>query len=144
MRTGRGGFLTVMAILLALTALQDIIKPFARTAPTPGSALVPRIQPGIVVLGVRHTGAEAAVLGPMVGAFLVFYAIGIWRIKRYAVTVGWIYAAYVVFNVTLFAIRNPLPSTRSEMIFAVVYSISAVVLTVGTAAALTRRGAHLS
>jgi hypothetical protein len=39
--------------------------------------------------------------------------------KRYAVTVAWIYAVYVILNLTLFTIRNP--PTRGEMIFGIVY-----------------------
>ena len=78
------------------------------------------------------------------GAVLVLYAIGIWRMKRYAVAVAWIYAAYVILNLTLFTIRNPPPPTRGEMIFGIVYSIGAIVLTVGTAIALKRRRADLT
>jgi hypothetical protein len=42
-----------------------------------------------------------------VSAVLVLYAIGIWRMKRYAVTVAWIYVVYVILNLTLFTIGNP-------------------------------------
>src|SRR5262245_42305464 len=144
MQTKRGGFLTTMAILLALAAIEDVLKPFGRQGPTTPGSFLPRIQPGIVVLGVRHTGAEAAILGPLVAAVLVVYTIGIWRMKRYAVTVAWIYAVYVILNLTLFTIRNPPPPTRGETIFGIVYSIVAIVLTVGTASALTYRRADLT
>lgn len=134
-----------MAVLLALTAGVDVLKAFTST-PTPGQKLAGSKMPptGIVFLGVRHTGASATILGILVGAFLLFYAAGIWRMKRYAVTVAWIYAAYVTLNVTLFTIRNPAPSTPGAMIFAIVYLIGAVTLTVVTAIVLTRRGADLS
>jgi hypothetical protein len=144
MQTKRGGFLTAMAILLALAAIEDVFKPFGQQGPTTPASFLPRIQPGIVVLGVRHTGSEAAILGTLVGAFLVLYVIGIWRMKRYVVAVAWLYAAYVILNITLFMIRNPPAPTRGEMIFGVVYSIGAIVLTVGTAFALTRRRANLT
>ena len=144
MQTKRGGLLTTMAILLALVAIEDVLKPFGRQGPTTPASFLPRIQPGIVVLGVRHTGSEAAILGPLVAAVLVLYAIGIWRMKRYAVTVAWIYAVYVIFNLMLFTIRNPPPPTQGEMIFGIVYSIVAIVLTVGTAFALTRRRTDLA
>lgn len=144
MQSKRGGFLTVMAILLALVAIEDVLKPFGRQEPTTPASFLPRIHSGIVVLGMRHTGSSAAILGPLVGAVLVLYAIGIWRMKRYAVAVAWIYAAYVILNLTLFTIRNPPPPTRGEMIFGIVYSIGAIVLTVGTAIALTRRRADLT
>src|SRR6266851_1157359 len=85
-----------------------------------------------------------SLLGPLVGAVLVLYAIGIWRMKRYAVTVAWIYAVYVILNLALFSIRNPSAPTRGEMIFGIVYSIGAILLTVCTAIALTRRRAYLT
>ena len=144
MQSKRGGFLTVMPILLALVAIEDVLKPFGRQEPTTPASFLPRIHPDIVVLGVRHTGSGVAILGPLVGAVLVLYAIGIWRMKRYAVAVAWIYAAYVILNLTLFTIRNPPPPTRGEMIFGIVYSIGAIVVTVGTAIALTRRRADLT
>jgi hypothetical protein len=144
MQTKRGGFLTAMAILFGLVAIEDVLKPFGRQDPTTPASFLPPIQPGIVVLGVRHTGSEAAILGPLVGAVLVLYAIGIWRMNRYAVMVAWIYTAYVILNLTLFTIRNPPAPTRGEMIFGIVYSIGAIVLTVGTAIALTRRRADLT
>ncbi|MGA7871972.1 MAG: hypothetical protein WCA22_13890 [Candidatus Binatus sp.] len=99
---------------------------------------------GIVALGVRHTGSGAAILALLGAAVLFFYEVGIWRIKRYAMTVAWIYAAYVILNVTLFTIRNPAPSTPGAMIFAIVYLIGAIMLTVRTAIALTHRSADLS
>jgi len=144
MHTKRGGFLTAMAILLALAAIEDVLKPFGRQAPITPASFLPRIHPGIVVLGVRHIGSEAAILGPLVAVVLVLYAIGIWRMKRYTVTVAWIYAVYVILNLALFTIRNPPPPTRGEMIFGIVYSIGAIVLTVGTAFALTRRRTDLA
>jgi hypothetical protein len=113
MQTKRGGFLTAMAILFGLVAIEDVLKPFGRQGPTTPVSFLPRIQPGIVVLGVRHTGSEAAILGPLVGAVVVRYAIGIWRMNRHAVTVAWIYTAYVILNLTLFTIRNPPAPTEA-------------------------------
>jgi hypothetical protein len=140
--TKRGGFLTTMAILLALVALEDVLKPFGRQTPT--TTVSVGIQPGIVVLGIRHTGPEAAILGPLVGAVLLLYAIGIWRMNRYVLTLAWLYAAYVILNLTLFTIRNPPPPTRGDMTFAIVYAAVAILLTVGTAFALTHRRANLT
>jgi hypothetical protein len=45
-------------------------------------------------------------LGPAV-------AIGIWRMKRYAMAVAWIYAVYVILNLALFTIRNPPAPTEA-------------------------------
>jgi hypothetical protein len=145
MRSRRGGFLTAMAILLALTVIVDVLKGFTEPSP-PGHKLMGLNMPptGIVFLGVRHTGPGATILGLLLGAFLFFYAVGIWRMKRYAMTIAWIYATYVIVNVTLFAIRNPLPPTPGAMVFAIVYMIAAILLTVAAAIALTRRGTDLS
>jgi hypothetical protein len=145
MQTRRGGFLTAMAILLGLTVIVDVLKPLTKPW-TPGQKVLGLEVPatGIVVLGVRHTGSGAAILGLLVAAILFFYAVGIWRMKRYAMTVAWIYAAYVTLNVTLFTIRNPPPPTWGTTIFAIVYSIGAIMLTAGTAIALTRRSTDLS
>jgi hypothetical protein len=145
MNARRGGFLTVMSILLGLAAMVDLLKAF-RSPPPPAHEFIGPKMPatGIVVLGMRHTGTGATILGPLLGAILIFYAVGIWRMKRYAMTVGWIYAAYVILNATLFTIRNPAPPTVGAMIFAIVYLAGAIVLTVGTAIALARRSADLS
>jgi hypothetical protein len=56
----RGGFLTVMAILLALVAIEDVLKPYGQQEPTIPASFLPRIHPGIVVLGVRYTWSGAA------------------------------------------------------------------------------------
>ncbi len=143
-RTGRGRLLTAVAVLLPVAALVDLLKAFT-TAPPPGHRLLESKMPptGIVVLGVRHTGADATVLGLLLAAILFFYALGIWKMKRWAVTVGWVYAAYVMLNVTLFAIRNPAPPTPGAMLFAIVYMSVAILLTTGAAIALTRRRAEL-
>src|SRR5262249_37621001 len=139
----RGGFLTAMAILLALTALQDALKSFRQQAPAP-SPILPRIEPGIVFFGVRHTGTSATLLGPPTAAFLLVYAFGVWRMKRYAFAVAWIYAVYVAVNVTLFTIGNPPPPSTGAAIFAIAYAAIAIGLTWGTAIALTMRRASLA
>ena len=144
MKPRRGGFLTAMAILIALAAIEDMFKPFGRQGPTIPSSSMPRIIPGIVVLGIRHTGTRAVILGPLVGVFLILYAIGIWRMRRYALTAAWIYVVYVMLNLTLFMMWNPLPLTRADTIFDAVYSICAIVLTLSPAIALTRRRADLT
>jgi hypothetical protein len=146
MPSKRCRFLTVMAILLAFVALDDVLKPSGgKSQPTPAS--FPSADPP------RHRGSWRAshrlgrgypIIGPLVGVVLVLYAVGIWRMKRYAVAVAWIYAAYVILNLALFTIRNPPAPTRGEMICDIVNSISAIVLTVGTAIALTRHGHHLA
>jgi uncharacterized membrane protein YhaH (DUF805 family) len=64
--------------------------------------------------------------------------------RRYALTAAWIYVVYVMLNLTLFMILNPPPLKRADAIFDVVYSIFAIVLTLGPAIALTRRRRDLT
>jgi len=64
--------------------------------------------------------------------------------RRYALTIAWLFAAYAIVNVTLFTIRNPAPPTPGAMIFALVYLLGAIILTLGTAIVLTRRRGDLS
>lgn len=144
MRNKRGGFLTVMAVLLALAMVVDVLKALSKPLP-PGSKVAGLQMPpsGIVVLGVRHTGAGSTILALLVAAVLFFYAVGIWRMKRYALPVAWLYAAYAIINVALFTIRNPAPPTPGTTIFAIVYLVGAIILTLGTAIALTRRRGDL-
>jgi hypothetical protein len=143
MRNRRGGFLTVMALLLALAMGVDVLKAVSKPLP-PGSKVVGLQMPpsGMVVLGVRHTGAGATILALLVAAVLFFYAVGIWRMKRYALRIAWLYA-YAIVNVTLFTIRNPAPPTPGTTIFAIVYLLGAIILTLGTAIVLTRRRGDL-
>jgi hypothetical protein len=134
-----------MAVLFALAMLVDVLKALSKPPP-PGYALAGLRMPptGIVVLGVRHAGAGAGILALLVAAVLFLYAVGIWRMKRYVLTIAWLYAAYVMLNVTLFTIRNPAPPTPGAAIFAAVYLVVAITLTLGTAFVLTRRRGDLS
>jgi tryptophan-rich sensory protein len=130
----RGGLLTTIAILFAILAISDIMKPFKLEGPTTG----------LVFFGTRQTGTANAVLGPLLGLILLIYAAGIWRMRGYAMVLGWIYAAYVIVNLVLFTQLNPPAQTQGEMIFGVVYMILAITITVGTAIVLTRRRSELA
>ena len=130
----RTGFLTTIAILLVILAIMDFLKPFKLEGPTTG----------LVFLGIRRSGIANAILGPLIGLVLITYAAGIWRMRRYAMTLGWTYAVYVILNLILYVARNPTPQDPNEQIFGIVYSIVAITLTLGTAYMLTRRRAKLT
>jgi|ERR1022692_1156561 tryptophan-rich sensory protein len=130
----RGALLTTIAILFAILAISDILKPLKLEGPTTG----------LVFFGTRQAGMANAILGPFMGLILLFYAIGIWRMRRYAMIVGWIYAAYVTVNLFLYTELNPPAKSQSEMIFGIVYMILAITITVGTAIILTRRRVELA
>jgi hypothetical protein len=130
----RGTFLTVISVLLVLLAIEDILKPFHLEGPTTG----------LVFFGTRLSGTADAIIGPLFGLFLLFYASTIWRMRRVAITVAYGYAVYVTINLVLFTMKNPPPTGRGDQIFGIVYSILAVAITWGTAIYLSRRKADLS
>jgi hypothetical protein len=129
-----------MAVLLAIAMFVDVLKSLSKPLPSGYKVAGLQMPPsGIVVLGVRHSGAGAGIWALPVAVVLFFYAVGIWRMKRYALTLAWLYAVYAILNVTLFTIRNPAPPTPGATIFAIVYLVGAITLTLGTAIVLTRR-----
>jgi hypothetical protein len=130
----RGGFLTTMAVLFVLLAIEDILKPLHLEGPTTG----------LVFFGRRLSGVPDAVLGPLVGIFLLIYAAGIWRMGRYALYLGFAYAIYVTINLVLFTATNPMPTSRGDQAFGIVYSILALVLTWATAILLSRHRDELT
>jgi len=91
----RGLLLTVLAILLALAAIQDLLKPLHLEGPTTG----------LVFLGTRLNGSGNLVMSVVLAIFLASYAVGVWRMNKYALTLGFIYAIYVLFNIVVFPIR---------------------------------------
>ncbi len=129
----RNGALTVLAILFAILALSDILKPLHLEGPTTG----------LVFFGKRLSGTPDAILGPLLGIFLLIYAAGIWRMRRYAMYLGYAYAIYVTVNLVLFSVRNPSPASQGEVIFDIVYIVGALVLSWGTAILLSRSKAEL-
>jgi hypothetical protein len=130
----RSGVLTILAILFAILAVSDILKPFHLEGPTTG----------LVFFGKRLSGAPNAILGPILGIFLLTYAAGIWRMRRYAIALGYAYAIYVTINLILFSARNPPTASRGEMIFGIVYIILALAFSWGTVMLLSRSKSDLT
>jgi len=129
----RGGALTTLAILFAILALTDILKPFHLEGATTG----------LVFLGKRLSGTPDAILGPALGIILLIYAAGIWRMRRYAMYLGYAYAIYVTVNLALFSVKIPPPPSRGERIFGIIYLVLALAFSWGTAILLNRRKADL-
>jgi|SRR5271163_977820 len=126
--------LTILAILFAILALSDILKPLHLEGPTTG----------LVFFGKRLSGVPNAILGPALGFVLLIYAAGIWRMRRYAIAIGFAYAIYVTINLVLFTMRNPPAASASDRIFGIVYVVGALVLSWGTAILLRRHQAELA
>jgi hypothetical protein len=83
-----------------------------------------------------------AILGPTFGLFLLVYAIGIWRQKRWAVPMAWAYAAYVPINMMLFTIKTP--QNWQAPLFAVSYMAIALGVSWGSAILLNKRRPQLT
>src|SRR5213594_5097659 len=101
-KSDRGPLLTVLALLFALLAVSDLTKPLQ-------ASLGAGLRPGFVLFGHRLSGTGNAVVGPLFGLYLLVYAAGIWRMRRWALAMGAIYAAYVLANLLLFTVRDPEP-----------------------------------
>ena len=130
----RSGVLTILAILFAILAATDILKPFHLEGPTTG----------LVFFGKRLSGSADAILGPILGIILLIYAAGIWLMRRYAPYLGYAYAIYVTVNLALFSVRNPPPASRGEMVFGLFYIIFALAFSWGTAVLLSRHKGELT
>jgi hypothetical protein len=128
----RGRVLTVCAVLFAILAISNFLKPLALGADT-----------GFVLLGRRLSGTPNAIAGPLFGVYLLAYAAGVWRLRRYALPMAWLYAAYVVVNLVLFSLLNERPPGVGYMLFGIVYMAVAVGVSGGAALLLTRRRATL-
>jgi len=130
----RGTALTVFAILFALLAISNLLKPFQLGGD----------QTGFVFFGQRLSGTANTIIGPLFGLFLAAYAFGIWTMRRWALPMGHAYATYVVLNLILYSFRGTYPDTVSYKIFTVVYAAIAIGVSVGAAVLLTQRKAELT
>jgi hypothetical protein len=130
----RSGALTILAILFAILAVSDILKPLHLEGATTG----------LVFFGKRLSGTPDAILGPILGITLLIYAAGIWRMRRYALYLGYAYAIYVTVNLVLFSVLNPPPASRGDMIFGIAYIVFALAFSWGTAILLTRHKDELT
>ena len=130
----RGGVFTTLAILFGILGVIDILKPFHLEGETTG----------LVFFGQRLTGTADAIMGPALGIILLIYAAGIWRMRRYALYLGFAYALYVTLNLGLFQMRNPPPPSQTERIAGFIYVILALAFSWGTAILLSRRKGELA
>lgn len=129
----RGTVLTILSLLFILVAIEDLLKPFHLEGPTTG----------FVFFGTRTHGIENTILGPLFGIFLLVYAIGILRMKKYSLTFAFIYAIYVILNLVLFSV-NPPPGNQGSMAFLIAFLIIAIAIPWITAIMLWRRRDALS
>ncbi|MFQ5668722.1 MAG: hypothetical protein ACE5I7_20155, partial [Candidatus Binatia bacterium] len=133
--SGRGKFLSTIAVLIVLLGISNFTKPLQNMAdPTKG----------LVLLGMRlETVVSNAVLGPLCGLVLFAYAYGIWKMKRWVLPLAIAYAFYVPVNLVLFWFLHhglqPPP-----VAFIVAYLAVALTGSVGTALCLAYHREQLS
>ena len=118
--------LRVFAMLFALMALSNFLKPFSTFENT-----------GFVLFGARLTGSANMVAGPIFGAFLAAYAAAIWTRKSVAVPMGVAYALYVIANLVLWNVRKP-DGANMSLVLSILYLTIAVGVSSGSAFLLTR------
>ena len=131
-RTDRGRLVTVFALLFGVLAVSNFTKPLA-----------PNPDVGFVFFGHRLAGTPNTIIAPLFGLYLLIYAVGIWRMRRYALPMGIVYAAYVIVNLTLFTVRDPTPFKNGPL-FGMVYSAVAIGISGGTAYLLAQRRSALT
>jgi hypothetical protein len=123
--------LRACALLFALVALSNLLKPFAYTATV-----------GFVLFGERLVGTPNVVAAIAFAAFLALYAQSIWNERRRALPLGVAYAAYVVANLVLWNFRKP-EGTVTPLVFMVPYLISAIGVSSGAAYLLWKQRGRL-
>ena len=131
----RGLPLTSCAIGFGLLAVSDLTKPFSQLHDP---------QAGLVFFGTKLTGIADLIVALLFAAFLAIYAIGIWRMKGYAMPMSYGYAAYVFINLLLFVMKHHDPRNRGRLPFIAVYATVALGVSIGSAVLLTLRREELS
>ena len=124
--------LKVFACLFGLLAISNLLKPLQLGEDV-----------GFVLFGQRLSGTANMIAGPLFGAYLLAYAAGIWRRRKYALPMGLVYAAYVIANLVLWTIRMP-DGAESSAAFALTYSVIAIGVSSGAAVLLYRSRDTLS
>ncbi len=129
----RGAALTIFAILFALMAISNFSKPFEMS---------PNV--GFVFLGTKLHGSANKTIAPIFGVILAVYAYGIWRMCKFALPIGYFYAAYVIVNLGLYTIKNRGTGVMPPASYMIGYAIVAIGVSLGAAVLLTRRKDDLS
>ena len=124
----RGNILTVFAVLFAILAVSNLLKPLQLNEST-----------GFVLFGSRLSGMPNAIAAIVAGLYLLVYAYGIWQMKRFVVGLAHAYALYVILNLLLF-----MYSDEAQLgLFYLLYSVVAIGVSLGSAILLTKRKTEL-
>ena len=128
----RGSVLTAFAVLFAILAISNLLKPLQINEET-----------GFVLFGSRLSGMPNTIAGIVAGLYLLVYAYGIWNMKRFVVGMAHAYALYVIVNLLLFVYRAA-PEANQLGLFYLLYSVGAVGVSLGSAIILTKRKTELA
>ncbi|MCY4489311.1 MAG: hypothetical protein OXF11_19635 [Deltaproteobacteria bacterium] len=120
-----------LAICFWLLALSNFAKPLQLTE-----------HSGFVLFGTRLTGGDSVLWSLVFGVYLVVYGLGLWYMKRIVIGMAHAYALYVVVNLFLYWSRNPPPS-GADVVLAVLYSLIAVGVSLGSAVLLSKHRKEL-
>lgn len=120
------------ALLFALMALSNALKPFAYTD-----------EIGFVLFGERLSGQANTAAAGTFAALLAAYAASIWTERRLALKLGVAYALYVVANLVLWNFRKP-EGAEAPLLFALPYLVSAIGVSSGAAYLLWKHRARLA
>jgi len=129
----RGPLLSTAAVLFGVLAVSNLLKPLEMYD-----------DHGFVLLGQRLRGTANAWAGPLFGAFLLVYALGIWRMRRFALPMGVAYAVYVVANLVAFQLWGPTEPGIGYLLFGLAYAAVAIGVSSGAAYLLAQRRTELA
>jgi len=124
-KQARGGFLTCIAIGLALLAVSNASK-----------ALQYYFNPeigGVVIFGLRAQSVSANLFfGPLMGGLMALYAYGVWNLRPWIKYASMVHAFYVPTNLIFFWFHETGP-TQMPLHFLAAYLCVALPGSIGTA-----------
>lgn len=129
----RGVTLTIFAILFVIVAISNFLKPFHLEGPTTG----------FVFFGTRTAGIWNDILAPAFGILQVVYAVGIWRMKKFALPIGCFYAVYVIVNIISYSVKQSGAAHPESAAFMIVFTVVAIGVSSASALILLFRRAEL-
>lgn len=120
------------ALLFALMALSNVLKPFAYTAGV-----------GFVLFGHRLAGTANTAAALVFATLLAAYAVTLWREQRAALALGIGYAVYVIANLVLWQFYKP-AGAEAPLLFMLPYLVSAIGVSSGSALLLWKHRDRLA
>jgi hypothetical protein len=122
--------LRICTVLIALRGLTNVVKPLGA-----GS--------GLVFFGTLMTGTANLILAPLLGAYMLALAYGMWAMRRFALPMVIAYAVFVPINMVLFVIIEGIPARYSAAQYGI-FMIAGIGVTAGAAWLLAQRKAELT